>query len=472
MNILMVTSESVPFSKSGGLADVVGALSASLVKLGHNVTVFMPFYSFIDREGFKKTVSFQIPMLGENEKAVVYEKELDGVIYAALSIPYFTERRGIYGDTSFSPYSDNCPRFMAFSKAAALYIVASGLSFDIVHCHDWTTGFVPHYLKHFRAPAKTVYTIHNLEYQGVFALFDAVYSSSLIPKAAVRNGRINMMALAVNTADKITTVSPGYAKEILTPRFGGGIEDLLKLRESDISGILNGIDSSVWDPSIDPLIPSQYSSSDMNGKKECRKYIQKEFGLEEDENVPLIALISRLAVQKGFEELLMDGEECALERILRENVQVALIGTGDERYVSKLDYLSKKYPNLSVKILFSEKLSHSLEAAADFFLMPSVYEPCGLNQMYSLTYGTIPIVHAVGGLQDTVKDISDGGGNGVKFTSLTPDEIVNAVKRALDLYRDKERMKEVVLSAMKADFSWLKSAGEYEKLYSELSLKA
>lgn len=469
----MVTSETVPFSKSGGLADVVGALSPALRRLGHNVTVFMPLYSFIDRTDFKKTVSFQIPMLGRNEKAEVYEKVVDGVTYASLAHPYFTERKGIYGDTSFTPYSDNCPRFIAFSKAAALYVLARGLYVDIVHCHDWTTGFVMHFMKYLKVPGKTVYTIHNLEYQGVFSPLDAVSSASAIPEEAERNGKINMMALALRTADKITTVSPTYAEEILTERFGAGLEDILKMRENDTSGIINGIDDKEWNPETDPLIPANFSSSCMDGKKECRKEVQRLFGLEERDDVPLVALISRLASQKGFDELLLEGEECALERILKSGkCQVALIGTGDSRYISKLSSLMTAYSNLSVKIVFSKDLSHILEAGADFFLMPSAYEPCGLNQMYSLTYGTIPIVHKTGGLSDTVSDIKDEDGNGISFLSLTPDEIVGAVEKAECLYSDKEKLDKVRKRGMSGDFSWRTSAEKYEKLYLELLRKA
>ncbi len=467
MKILMVTSEAVPFSKSGGLADVVGALSLALGKIGHEVTVFMPFYSFIPGDGFKKTISYRIPMLGENIKAEVYEKNVDGVTYAALAIDYFTKRKGIYGDTSFTPYSDNCPRFIAFSKAAALYILASGIKFDIVHCHDWTTGFVPHFLKYFKAPGKTLYTIHNLEYQGVFSPLDSVYSSSVIPGKAMRNNALNMMALAIATSDKITTVSPSYAEEIMTKEYGAGLEDLLKERESDTSGILNGIDTSKWDPEKDSLIKENYSVSNMSGKKKCKSYIQREFSLKEREDTPLVALISRLASQKGFDTLLLEGEECALERILKKDVQVALIGTGDGRYISKLSMLMTKYENLSVKILFSEEMSHSLEAGADFFLMPSVYEPCGLNQMYSLRYGTIPIVHSTGGLKDTVRDISHEDGNGISFENLTPDEIVKAVERALELYKSRDK-DAVVRRGMEGDYSWALSAKGYEALYSNL----
>ncbi len=472
MNILMVSSEAVPFSKSGGLADVVGALSSSLHDLGHKVTVFMPLYSFIDKTEFKKTKSFLLPMLGGGEKVEIYEKDVGGVLYAGLSHPYFTHRKGIYGDTSFTPYSDNCPRFIAFSKAAALYIVARGLDVDIVHCHDWTTGFVPHFLRYFKVNARTVYTIHNLDYQGVFPPLDAVSTSSVIPETAKENGQINMMALAIRDNDRITTVSPSYAKEILTPQLGSGLENLLKQRESDTTGILNGIDTNKWNPEKDSLIPSNFSISDMSGKKECKRSVQRLFNLEEEDDVPLIALITRLAFQKGFEELLMEGEESALERILKKNVQVALIGTGDSRYISRLSALMTKYQNLSIKIIFSEELSHSLEAGADFFLMPSKYEPCGLNQMYSLAYGTIPIVHSTGGLKDTVLDIGNENGNGISFSSLTPEEIVRAVERALSLYNDKTRFENVRREALKRDFSWHNSALKYEKLYYELLKKA
>ncbi len=468
MNILMVTSEAVPFSKSGGLADVAGALSSALSSLGHNVTVFMPLYSFIGKDGWKKAVSYQIPMLSKNERVTVYERTAGGVTYAGLDHPYFSGRKGIYGDTSFSPYGDNCPRFMAFSKAAVLYILARGLKVDIVHCHDWTTGFVPHYLRYFKAPGRCVYTIHNLEYQGVFPLLDAVLSSSVVPKEAKRKGNINMMALALSTAEKITTVSPSYSKEILTSQYGGGLEDILKQRESDTLGILNGIDTSEWNPRTDTFIPATYSMDDMEGKKICKREIQKEFHLEERDDVPLFAMISRLASQKGFDSLLLEGEVCALERILKKNVQVAIIGTGDSRYISRLSSLMVDYPNLSVKIVFSQELSHRLEAGADFFLMPSVYEPCGLNQMYSLAYGTVPVVHATGGLKDTITD----GENGISFITLSPDDIVEAVEKAEELYRDSEKLDEVRKEGMSGDFSWRASAGKYEKLYTQLTAKA
>ena len=469
MKVLMVSSEAVPFSKSGGLADVVSALSFSLSSLGHEVKVFMPFYSFIEKDGFKKVISFQIPMLGKNEKAEVWEKNLNGVVFSALKHPYFSERKGIYGDTSFSPYSDNCARFISFSKAVALFLRVSGFSPDIVHAHDWPCGFVFHFLKYFKIETKTLFTIHNLEYQGVFSPLDAVITSSVIDKNAIRNGQINMMAEAILTSDKITTVSPSYAKEILTPRYGAGLEDILKIRENDIYGILNGIDTNEWNPQKDELIKYNYSYNDLSAKRKDKEKIQKEFKLEENPNIPLIAIISRLANQKGFDSLLLEGEESVLEKILKKReCQVALIGTGDNRYISVLSELMTKYDNLSIKIVFSQALSHELEAGADFFLMPSRYEPCGLNQMYSLHYGTLAIVHSTGGLKDTVIDMDNENGTGFVFHSLIPDEIEKAVERAIEFYKDKKKLEEAQIRAMKTDFSWKKSAKKYEKLYMQL----
>lgn len=469
MKILMVSSETVPFSKSGGLADVVGALSTSYAKMGHEVKVFMPLYSFIDRNGFKKTLTFSLPMLGKNEKVAIYEKEVDGVIYAALSHPYFTERKGIYGDTSFTPYPDNCPRFIAFSKAAVLYLLASGFKADIVHCHDWTTALVHHYIHYFKAQTKTVFTIHNLGYQGVFPLLDSIVTSSVIPKEAIRGNTINMMAYALNCFDLITTVSPTYAKEILTQEFGEGLVDILKRRENDTYGILNGIDYSEWDPETDTLIPYNFSFKDLAGKKKNKEEIQKQFRLEVNENIPLFSIISRLADQKGFDSLLLEGEPCALETILeKNNCQIAIVGTGDSRYVTKLTFLMERYKNLSVRITFSNQLSHLLEAGSDFFLMPSKYEPCGLNQLYSLRYGTLPIVHSTGGLKDTIIDIENENGNGFSFQTLSKSEIERTVERAILFFSDKEKMRKAQKCAFSRDSSWTNSAKEYEKLYNNL----
>lgn len=473
MKILMATSETVPFSKSGGLADVVGALSATLSKMGHKVRIFMPMYSFIDRAGWKKTLSFQIPMLGANEKADILEKDVDGVIYVGLSHPYFSKRKGIYGDTSFLPYPDNCPRFLAFAKSVALYLAATDWNPDIVHCHDWTTGLVPHYLKYFKVETKTVFTIHNLAYQGEFPLLDAVVSSSKIPLSAQRGERgkrkINMLASGLIDSDFVTTVSPTYMEEIKGSEYGCGLEDIIRTLEGKSKGIINGIDYAEWNPEKDNDIAAAFSAISMDGKDKCKKALLEEFKLTGYEDKPLFAMISRLADQKGFDELLLEGSPCALERILEEDdAAFALIGTGDSRYVTKLSLLMAKYRNLSVKITFSTPLSHMTEAGADFFLMPSRFEPCGLNQLYSMRYGTLPIVNATGGLKDSVKDISEENGTGIVFSPLTPDNIVLASERAKELFKDKERMEKAKKCAMVTDSTWKRSAESYLEVYSLL----
>ena len=473
MKILMATSEAVPFSKSGGLADVVGALSATFAAMGHEVKVFMPMYSFIDKKGWTKALSFQIPMLGGNEKAEIYEKEENGVIYAGLFHPYFSKRLGIYGDTSFQPYADNCPRFLSFSKAVALYLAATDWKADIVHCHDWTTGLVPYYLKYFKVEAKTVFTIHNLAYQGVFPPFDAIISSSRIPHSALRGPKahenINMMVAGLMDSDFITTVSPTYMEEIRESAMGCGLDDILRARKDESKGIINGIDYNEWNPEIDKDIVANYSSENREGKEECKKDLLKEFKLQGYDDKPLFSMISRLADQKGFDELLLEGEPCALERILKnDDCAVVLIGTGDAKYVTKLSLLMSKYKNLSVKIAFSAPLSHKAEAGADFFLMPSRFEPCGLNQLYSMKYGTLPIVHTTGGLKDTVIDMTNEDGTGFAFSPLTPDKIVETVERAKAFYKDKEGLDKARERAMKVDSTWKHSAEEYIKVYSSI----
>lgn len=476
MNILMVTSETVPFSKSGGLADVVGALSSALASEGHNVKVFMPMYSFIDTKGFKKSASFSVPMLGGEEVVETVEKKLGKVIYVGLKHPYFVDRKGIYGDTSFTPYADNCPRFMLFSKAAGLYIKATGEEFDCVHCHDWTAGLVPYYLKEQKIRTKTIFTIHNLAYQGDFSVYDALLAGDVLSDKLFTGTpsakRLNMLKAGLDTADIITTVSPTYAEEIQGEEFGCGLDWLLKARKDDLYGIINGIDYKEWNPGSDIYFEEHFSVRSMKGKDALKAKVQKEFDLEVREDVPLFSMISRLAEQKGFGELLLSGSTSALERILSENdVQFIVVGTGDQRYVDKLNELQVKYPNLSVRIVFSNKIAHMVEGASDFFLMPSRYEPCGLNQLYSEHYGTLPVAHKTGGLADTIQDISEEGlvGTGFLFSAMHPDDIVKASERAIEFYKNKEALKRARKLAMSMDFTWNKSAKEYEKLYIKLA---
>lgn len=470
----MVTSETVPFSKSGGLADVVGALSPALVRSGNEVRVFMPMYSFIDRKGFRKSSSFTVPLLGHEEEVSTVSRHVDGVEYVGLVHPYFTERNGIYGDTSFTPYADNYPRFTLFAKASVLYTKAIGWKPDIIHCHDWTAGLVPHYAEMERVKAKTIFTIHNLAYQGDFSRYDAVLAGDRLDSdflsGPASSERVNMLKGALLTADKITTVSPTYAKEIQTERFGCSLDGILRSRSEDLSGILNGMDYHEWNPQRDKSFSEHFSKTNLEGKKALKKRIQIEHGFDPDESIPLFAMISRIADQKGYAELL-GGNSPLLEEILKERLQMIIIGTGDKHYEEKLIDLDSRYPNLSVKIAFSNKAAHETEGAADFFLMPSRYEPCGLNQMYSLHYGTLPVAHRTGGLADTIIDIDDDpkNGNGLLISELSTACILEKVKRAIALYDDKKALSKAIRNAMDADLSWTRSAEEYLKLYRELA---
>ncbi len=475
MNILMVSSEAVPFSKSGGLADVLGSLSPALAKKGEEVRIFMPMYSFIDRKGFRKGASFQVPMLNRDESVSVVHKKLDGVEYVGLVHPYFTERAGIYGDTSFTPYADNAERFMLFAKASVEYMKASGWIADVVHCHDWTAGLVPFYVKQAGVRSKTVFTIHNLAYQGDFSRFDAILGGDRFTPELFSGKpdarRLNMLKAALETADKITTVSPTYAEEIQTEKYGCSLDGLLRERKNDLKGILNGMDTHEWNPRYDKFFTEHFSSRDLSGKDALKARFQKEYGLEVNPSIPLFAMISRIADQKGYAELLGGNHPVLDELLLNKDFQLVVIGTGDKHYEDKLKELETRHENLSVRIAFSGKTAHEAEGAADFFLMPSRYEPCGLNQMYSLHYGTLPVAHRTGGLADTIIDITENPekGTGFLMENLSSEAIKDAVNRAVRFYNeDKEGLAKARKRAMTTDLSWDKSAGEYIDLYNNL----
>ena len=470
----MVTSEAVPFSKSGGLADVIGSLSPALHKKGIEVRVFMPMYSFIDKGGFKKGPSFSVEMLGGSVDLSTVSKKVAGVEYIGLCHPYFTERAGIYGDTSFEPYADNAERFMLFAKSVGPYIETSGWKADIVHCHDWTAGLVPFFLKEYGSDVKTIFTIHNLAYQGDFSRYDAVLSGDRLPEDAFsgKSGseRLNMLKAGITEADIITTVSPTYAKEITTPELGCGMDELLRRRSDRLFGIINGLDTGEWNASKDHLFPEHYTYKDLSGKRALKARVQEAYGLPVDPDIPLFAMISRIADQKGYAELL-GGTAPALVEILKRRLQFIVVGTGDKHYEEKLLALAEEHDNLSVSIAFSNKTAHETEGGADFFLMPSRYEPCGLNQMYSLTYGTLPVAHRTGGLADTIVDITEDPekGTGFLFPDLSLDAILDGVDRAISFYGNKDGMERAIRNAMRTDFSWNRSAAEYIDLYSTLT---
>lgn len=470
----MLTSETVPFSKSGGLADVVGALSSSIQKTGDSVKVMMPMYGFINRKGFKKEALLKIKVLGGEETVQILVKKHRKVEYLAVDHPLFSERNGIYGDTSFKPYSDNCYRFLLLSKAAIEYIKTSEWKCNILHAHDWTAGPAMYLAKEAKLKVKTIFTIHNLAYQGDFSRFD-ILRSDFTPSEKMLSGtglekRFNMLKTGLEYADWITTVSPTYAKEICEAAQGCGLDPLLRSRSSVLSGILNGIDNKEWNPAKDVFFTQHFTARKQAPKAELKALAQKMFNLPCDPDKPIIGMISRLAEQKGFHELL-DGDMSALERIAKEDkCQFIIIGTGDERFENKLRDIGARYENVSTNIVFSAELSHIVEGACDFFLMPSRYEPCGLNQMYSLVYGTLPIAHRTGGLADSIIDVGEDiiHGNGFLFSDLNADEIVKHVNRAIEFYHDKEHFSIARTNALKCDFSWDESAKEYIKIYSQL----
>lgn len=471
----MVSSETVPFSKSGGLADVIGALSEALAKRGENVRVLMPMYSFIDKNGFEKGAVFSFKMLGETIEVSTLEKVHNGVRYVGLCHEYFTMRSGIYGDTSFTPYSDNAKRFSLFSLATIPYLEASGFKADIIHAHDWTVGLVPYLVKLSGYKARTVFTIHNLAYQGEFSRYDAILGGFPLDERMFSpsglNGRFNMLKTGLEFADRITTVSQKYSEEICTREQGCNLEGLLNQRKADLSGIINGIDYDEWNPEKDEFFTTHFSAEDLTGKKALKAEVQMEFGLQVDSSVPLVAMISRLADQKGFTELL-SGSYCVLEKLAAENkVQFIIIGTGDEKFESKLKEIESRHSNVAVRIIFSQRIAHRVEGAADFFLMPSKYEPCGLNQLYSLHYGTLPVARRTGGLADSIIDLEEDAkeGTGFLFDNMNPSDIEECVKKALNFYfTGEEKVEEARIRGMKTDFTWGKSAQSYVRLYDDL----
>jgi starch synthase len=380
---------------------------------------------------------------------------------------YF-RRPQLYG-TPQGDYPDNAERFAFFSKAVLQLAGRTG-PWDAIHCHDWQSALIPVVQKIGVAATpgvKTVLTIHNLAHQGTFPFsewnllnLDARYFA---PEYLEFYGRVNILKGGILFADALTTVSRKYAKEILTPEYGCGLEGVLRGREKYLHGILNGVDYREWSPEVDLHIKTKYSASDLRGKAECKKDLQQLYGLPLKASAPLMGIVSRLADQKGFDILLE-----IIEELLRMDLQIVILGAGVQKYQQQLAKLPAAHPEkIAVKIGFDNALAHKIEAGADMFLMPSKFEPCGLNQIYSLKYGTVPVVRATGGLDDTIEDYDPlaGTGNGFKFVDYTGPAFLGAVKRALAVYVNKKLWRQVIANGMKCDFSWEKSAKEYLELY-------
>jgi starch synthase len=472
MKILFVASEGLPYSKTGGLADVIEGLPRALRELGHEVAVLLPRY-----RGNKATsvlVSSVTIALGNQLRfpALVEGKSVEGVRYFFVDDPEYFDRAQLYGDRS-GDYPDNAERFAEFSRAAIEFVKRLWLP-DVIHCHDWQAALVPVLLRtqHMNDPAvrslPSILTIHNLAYQGVFPR-TALDSIGLPPQLFTMDalefyGRMNYLKGGLIFADYLTTVSRRYAKEIQTPEYGAGLEGVIRNRGERLVGILNGVDYGIWSPESDSLIAQNYSVHNMAGKKACKKDVLAQFKLpEENLELPLVGIISRFVDQKGFDLIVEIAEELA-----KENMSIVALGTGQPAYEKAMRAFAEKYQGkMAVKVGFDNGLAHKIEAGADIFLMPSRFEPCGLNQIYSLRYGTVPVVRATGGLDDTVQDYDPANkqGTGFKFDEYTGEQLLEAVRRALALYRETGAWQVLQTNGMLKDFSWKTSAASYVTLY-------
>jgi starch synthase len=478
MKIVMISAECTPYAKTGGLADVVGALPRALRSLGHEVIVVMPKYSTIDhnRFGLHPYLSPLGVWMGTVEEwCAVHTADNRGVPVYFIEMNKYFDRWGLYHDADFNDYQDNPRRFGFLTRAGLQLCRDIGFVPDIVHAHDWHTALAPAYLKiwHWNDPilggAASVLTIHNIAYQGVYNARDYDYLglqwSNFTPDKFEDHGRINFLKGGIHYADMVNTVSPTYARETRTPEGGYGLAPYLNNRGEDYVGILNGADYSQWDPATDKMIPARYSAKDLSGKAVCKRELQKRFLLDVDPKIPVIGVVSRLVPQKGL-DLLAQSIEGMMASML---VQFVILGSGDKALESYYGGLPARYPGrIGSYIGFSEELSHWIEAGSDFFIMPSIYEPCGLNQMYSLKYGTLPIVRATGGLDDTVEqyDETSGAGTGFKFYEPSASAIYYTVGWAVSTYFDRpEHIQKMIQAAMAQDFSWEKSARQYEALY-------
>jgi starch synthase len=477
LRVLFVTSEAVPFAKTGGLADVAGALPKFLKGLGCEVKMVMPYYRMVRKSGLPIQPAerpLEVTLGNETLQADLYQCELDGTntVYF-IGREEFFDREHLYG-TPRGDYFDNAERFVFFSKAALAFCQSMNFSPDIIHHHEWQTGLIPALLRSLYSKdslfsrSAVVFTIHNIAYQGLFRKeklsLTGLPMEMYNPEGIEFWGKINFMKAGIVYADVINTVSQKYSKEIQTAEYGYGLEGILGKRSRDLYGILNGVDYQEWDPSHDPHLISPYSLQDLSGKKACKKDLLKELSLPSSlEDVPVLGVISRLADQKGF-DLLAE----ILEDLFDLDIGFVLLGTGEQKYHDLFTRVGRKYPRKAgIRIAYDDRLAHKIEAGADLFLMPSKYEPCGLNQIYSLRYGTIPVVRATGGLDDTIVhyDPATGKGNGFKFIHYDAKEFLHQIETAIHYYHQPEHWNRLLRNAMTADFSWARSAQSYLELY-------
>jgi starch synthase len=489
LKILMCTSELVPFAKTGGLADAVSSLSLALAKMGHDVRIVIPRYYSIDREKLEKLEgAMGVPTGGGEQWCAVYTTPLNGKAKKNVQVYFidhegFFGRDGIYGAPLEPDFLDNPRRFAFFCRACFQLCRKIDWYPDVVHAHDWPAALAPVFLRYGErhivssetgsfADTVSVLTIHNLGYQGIYSRDNFVYTSlgwDVFYQAGFDDwNMMNLLKGGINSADKVNTVSPNYARETLNPAQGFRLDGILRYRGEDYTGILNGIDSTVWNPGLDKYLPAPYSIEDMSGKVKAKEALQKKFGLRQTANIPVIGMICRLTEQKGIGELFGPAYGSAWSICHDYNVQFVFLGTGEAWAENEVRSLASRLSNFKAHIGYSEELSHLIEGGSDFFLMPSRYEPCGLNQMYSLAYGTLPIVRNTGGLADTVQNYNQktGEGTGFMFDDLTPSSIYNTLGWAVwAWYNRKSDIEAMQRRGMKQDFSWNKSAKQYTELY-------
>jgi starch synthase len=466
MRVALLSAEVFPYAKTGGLGDVCGSLPLALEKLGVKTTIFLPRYRHID------PVKFHLKRLNNHVWNTTLGKDIQ--VYF-IENEKFYDRDGLYGDTA-GDYPDNLERFQYYCAKSLETLKQLNVKIDIVHCHDWQAALAAPYLKFafnkdpFFAGTKSILTIHNLAYQGIFSkerypklgLEEKLFS----PDGFEFYGQINLLKAGILYADVLTTVSNTYAKDIQTERLGCGLDGVLRGRKDGVVGILNGIDEDVWNPATDDYITSRYSLADISKKSVNKRELQQLSKLPVRGDVPLFGFVGRLSHQKGI-DLIFDG----MEELLKLDLQFVLKGVGDGKYYPLLQNLMNKYPQkFAMHMAFDEKLAHQIYAGSDIFLMPSVYEPCGLSQMISLKYGTIPLVYHTGGLIDTVQPFEDGG-NGFVFKDYTVAQFIKTVKSGVDLYHNKSNFEALMRKAFQCHFSWKDSAQQYRALYEGVAAK-
>ncbi|OGD28670.1 MAG: starch synthase [Candidatus Aminicenantes bacterium RBG_19FT_COMBO_65_30] len=482
MKVAFLASEVIPFAKTGGLADVAGALPKFLARLGADIRVFMPLY----REVRIKNLPLE-PVLagaaldlgGRQVPFSVFAHRADGVTVFFIDQPAYFERDQLYG-TPAGDYPDNAERFAFFCRAALETLRATGFRPDVVHGHDWQAAAAFAYLKFvyaddpFFARTRSLFTIHNLAYQGLFEK-DVLGRIGLPESLFNMNdleffGKVNTLKAGILYATGVTTVSPRYSREIQTAEFGCGLDGLLRHRAGALNGILNGVDYRDWDPATDRLIPRNFGPADLAGKKECREELCRMFGLPEPADLPVAGMVTRLAGQKGLDIVCE-----ALDSLLGLGLALVILGTGDQKIQDFLLAARKRHPvRIGIKIAFDERIAHTIYAGSDIFLIPSRYEPCGLAQMYAMKYGTVPVVRATGGLDDSVQefDARAGSGNGFKFDEAAAGPFLEAVARSVRIFRRPAEWRKIVRNAMAADFSWERSAAAYLALYEKIAAAA